>query len=195
MKLLVGLGNPGEKYKDTRHNIGFVVVDALVSQVSNFQYPISNWVLSKNAKALYCNTRIKGQKIEFIKPQSFMNESGHSVRYAYKKHSIKTHDLYVIHDDLDIKLGEYKIQKGVGPKLHYGISSIEKELGMSDFWRVRIGVDNRANDKEQRTMGEPSYAKATAGKDYVLQNFSEIEVPIVSDVVKEVVMELTSRLE
>ena len=179
-KLTVGLGNPGEKYTNTRHNVGFMVIDAIASQISNFQFPISNWAESRNAKALYCSARIKGKEIEFVKPWTFMNQSGLSVRYAYKKHSLKPDDLYVIHDDLDLRLGTYKIQKGVGPKLHNGIDSIERELGTKVFWRVRVGVDNRTDDKEQRTKGEK----------YVLENFSEEEFRVLNTTIEKIVKDV-----
>lgn len=93
-------------------------------------------------------------------------------------YKIPTTNIYVIHDDLDLRLGEYKIQKGVGPKLHYGIQSIEEKLGNSDFWRIRIGVDNR--EPKNRTQGET----------YVLQEFTEEEKEILNKTLDKVVIDL-----
>jgi len=89
-------------------------------------------------------------------------------------------DLYIVHDDLDIKLGEYKIQKGKGPKVHKGINSIEKALGTDDFWRVRVGVDNR--DSNNRTPGEQ----------YVLQDFTSEEKEILDKVLDETCKKLAT---
>src|SRR4030042_1472406 len=162
MKLIVGLGNPGEKYKNTRHNVGFVVLDAIASQITNeYQYQDIKFQKSKNAKAEYLSFKIGDETIELIKPLTFMNSSGFSVAYGKNKHKVPVENIYVIHDDLDIKLGEYKIQKGVGPKLHYGIASIEKELGIGDFWRIRMGVDNRSIDNR------------VSGEEYVLEDFEK----------------------
>jgi PTH1 family peptidyl-tRNA hydrolase len=106
-----------------------------------------------------------------------MNESGLAVsKIAF--YEINLSDIYIIHDDLDIKLGEYKIQKGIGPQLHYGISSIENRLGKKDFWRIRIGVDNR--DLENRIPGE----------EYVLQDFNSQEKKTIDQTVDKIITEL-----
>lgn len=98
------------------------------------------------------------------KTDTFMNDSGKFVRKLVNKGQVAGSDLYIVHDDLDIPLGQYKIQFGVGPKVHYGIQSVERELGTKDFWRVRVGVDNRdPNDR-------------MAGEDYVLQDFTGEEL-------------------
>ena len=156
MKLIIGLGNPGEKYKNNRHNVGYMVVDRIVGR--------RKWEESKNGKLLYSWLGKNNEKTEIIKPLTYMNNSGQSVDCAYKKHSeLRLEDLYIIHDDLDIKLGDYKIQYGLGPKLHHGIKSIEEELGTSDFWRVRVGVDNR------------NVSNRVSGEEYVLQDFTDEE--------------------
>ncbi|MBU1071203.1 aminoacyl-tRNA hydrolase, partial [Patescibacteria group bacterium] len=114
MKLIVGLGNIGEKYKNTRHNVGFMVVDELEKHKEDLG------------------------KVMLVKPATFMNESGRAVAKMVRFYKLDLDNLYVVHDDLDLKLGEYKIQKGVGPKVHNGILSVEKELGDKEFWRVRV---------------------------------------------------------
>lgn len=109
-----------------------------------------------------------------------MNSSGEAVNKLANYYSLVPSALFVAHDDLDLPLGEYKIQKGVGPKLHNGINSIEQTLGSSDFWRIRIGVDNR--DPNNRIPGE----------DYVLQDFSKEEMESLKIVFKKIGQELKS---
>lgn len=140
MKLLVGLGNPGAKYEQTRHNVGFMFLDYLKQQQK----------LDKQVKTL--------------KPDTYMNRSGIAVAKELSFYKLLPADLMVIHDDLDLKLGEFKIQLGKGPKLHNGIESVEQSIGSKDFYRVRIGVDNRAPDNR------------VAGEAYVLQNFTDDEL-------------------
>ncbi len=184
MKLIVGLGNPGEKYANTRHNVGFMVVDKLVTSNK------AQVTRSPDKKLVTCY--LLHNSIILAKPQTFMNESGNAVKKLMVHFRVKLPELWIIHDDLDIRLGDFKIQKGVGPKLHYGIRSIEEELGTEEFWRVRIGVDNR--DSDNRIQGEPSFAKATEGKEYVLQNFTEDEKLILDKVIEKVISELNDRV-
>lgn len=166
MKLVIGLGNPGEKYKENRHNVGFMVLDKLNKK---------SWQKSKSGLLLYSWYR---SDIELIKPQTFMNDSGVAVRYAVNKHKIKTSNLYIIHDDLDLPLGTWKIQFAKGPKDNGGINSIEQVLGTKDFWRIRVGVDNR--NSEARTSGE----------EYVLEDFTEDEKTILDKVINEICKKL-----
>lgn len=159
MKLVIGLGNPGREYKKSRHNIGHMIIDELN--------------ISK-AK------RINGFKA--VKTDTFMNKSGNFAKKLVDQYKINMSDLWIIHDDLDIKLGDYKIQFAKGPKDHNGILSIEEKLGTQDFWRVRIGVDNREPDNR------------VAGEQYVLEDFTEAEIEPLSQVIKKVVKDLYGRL-
>lgn len=170
MKLIVGLGNPGEKYKGTRHNIGFLVIEKFQIDI----FPNFPWKFERKFNA---EVSMAGEMI-LVKPQTFMNNSGGSVSSLASFYKIPKNNIYVIHDDLDIKLGEVKLQFAVGPKLHYGVTSIEEKLGTKDFWRLRIGVDNR--ELNNRVEGE----------DYVLQNFSDDEEKIVSEVIIKAVKDL-----
>ena len=166
MKLVVGLGNFGDKYKDNRHNVGFMVVDALASRMVNDQ-----WSKADKLQSLIISHQ---PSILLAKPFTMMNNSGEAVLALTTYYKILPTDVYVIHDDLDIALGEYKVQKGVGPKLHNGILSVEEKLGKPGFWRIRIGVDNRSSDN--RTPGEA----------YVLQDFLPEEHEIITRVVNKV---------
>lgn len=184
MKIIIGLGNPGKKYKNTRHNVGFMVLDALASKISNFQFPISNKFSNYNFQLLNkFNAEICiFDDLLLAKPNTFMNDSGNSVSKLATFYKIHATDIWVIHDDLDIKLGSYKIQQGHGPRLHNGVNSIEKKLKSENFWRVRIGVDNR--DPNNKISGE----------EYVLQDFNSEEYEILKGVVSGVVIELTERI-
>lgn len=156
MKLIIGLGNPGSKYVHNRHNVGHMVIDELQP-----------------------TTRIKGLIIK--KTDSFMNNSGFFVKKQLSKYpSVTTSDLYIIHDDLDIQLGAFKIQLGKGPKVHNGLNDIYEKLGSDQFWHVRVGVDNR--DPENRTKGDV----------YVLQDFTEEEKMVLNRVIKQICNQLVA---
>src|SRR3972149_7107899 len=122
MKLIIGLGNPGEKYKNTRHNVGWMVIDALTSQI-------------RNSKSEILNKRMHHSvgKIQIFKSKNFMNDSGVFVAELTKRYSLNPNHLYVVHDDLDIPLGTFKIQFGRGPKDHNGIKSVNEELGTNEY--------------------------------------------------------------
>lgn len=183
MKLIVGLGNPGEKYKNNRHNVGAMFVDYLLHEARSMKHKtqesLSEWKLDKKLEAKIYKAKVNDKKIILTKPQTFMNLSGQAViklASCFMLHVSR--DLYVAHDDLDITLGKFKIQTGVGPKLHNGLLSIEEKLGTKDFWRIRIGVDNRGPETKM------------SGEAYVLQDFTLEE----SGVVEKVFYEIFNRL-
>jgi PTH1 family peptidyl-tRNA hydrolase len=152
MKLVVGLGNPGTKFKNTRHNVGFLVVDSLP----------------------------KRRKFLTLKPDKFMNRSGLVLKSFLKKNpKIDLKNVYVVHDDLDIELGKYKISFTKGPKVHNGLANIYEQLGTKDFWHVRIGIDNR------QTTGFKGM-----GEEYVLSTFRSEEREMITKVIDKVVKEL-----
>lgn len=169
MILLVGLGNPGEKFKNTRHNIGFLVIDALARNLQISEFKQRKKHLAQIAKK---------EDLLLLKPLTLMNSSGKSVKNIVDQYKVNMPNLWVIHDDLDIDLGSYKIQKAKGPKEHKGINSIENSLGKDDFWRVRVGVENRVSDNR------------TSGEEYVLKKFSDEEMKIVSTVIDKIVKAL-----
>ncbi|OIO46044.1 MAG: aminoacyl-tRNA hydrolase [Parcubacteria group bacterium CG1_02_37_51] len=132
MKLLIGLGNPGKQYDQTRHNIGFMVLDNLAGK--------NKWHTSKKANALYLWQEIADQEVELFKPQTFMNASGLAVALAMKKHNLEPKDIIVIHDDKDLLLGDIRTQTDRSAAGHNGIKSIIEHLGTQDFTRIRIGI-------------------------------------------------------
>ncbi|MFZ3301618.1 MAG: aminoacyl-tRNA hydrolase [Microgenomates group bacterium] len=152
MKVIVGLGNPGIKYVNNRHNVGHMVIDEL-----------------QNLKL----------KDKILKSDKYMNDSGLFIKKLKEKYpKMQLNDLYIIHDDLDIPLGSFKVQFGKGPKVHNGLNDIYEKIGTSEFWHVRVGVDNR--DPENRA----------SGYDYVLEDFSNEEKLVLNGVFKQICNQL-----
>lgn len=136
----MGLGNPGRRYKDTPHNAGFEFVSSFRDLLESKGYSISTWELQKSTNSIICEAQ-KDEKVEFVLalPQTFMNLSGRAVKKLLEK---KKYDLVILsHDDLDILVGKYKIQKGKSPKQHNGILDVEQTVDSKDFLRVRIGIE------------------------------------------------------
>lgn len=136
MKLIVGLGNPGDKYKLNRHNVGFMAVDYLIDEFN------ASKVSSKFKGELF-----KSDEFLFLKPMTFMNLSGESVVLVKNFYKIDNDDIIVIHDDIDLKLGALRFKRGGGSGGHNGLKSIDAHIG-NDYWRVRIGV-GRPERKEE----------------------------------------------
>jgi peptidyl-tRNA hydrolase, PTH1 family len=170
-KIIIGLGNPGVDYKNTRHNAGVMLVDKLYeSRFMNYEYGF------RRKKDIYV---YESSEMVLVKTANiFMNESGKIIQ-ELKYMDFGFDNIYVVHDDLDIKLGEYKIQMGKGPKEHNGVISIEQALGTKEFWRVRIGVENRAG-------GE-------SGEQYVLERFTSEERTILDGVSEEICKKLIEK--
>ena len=143
MKLIVGLGNPEKKYEKTRHNVGWMVLDALAEN--------QNWQESKKAHALYQKMEISGHAVELIKPTTYMNNSGEAVAYAQKKHNLEADDIIVVHDDKDIPLGTVKVQKERGNAGHNGVRSIVEHLKSNAFTRIRVGTASENKRKMEDT--------------------------------------------
>lgn len=176
--LIVGLGNPGDKYKENRHNAGFILLEYLISELTGSR--VNELKFDSKLDANTLQITVKGLKYIFAEPQTYMNASGTAVQKILNYYKIPVENLTVIHDDLDIKLGEYKIQRGSGPKQHNGISSIEDSLGTRDYNRVRVGIENRPEDLK------------ISGEDYVLSNFRPDEKEVFS---KEVFPEIAKDLD
>lgn len=174
-KLIVGLGNPGDKYIGTRHNIGFYILEDLFADVERKGNAFTSWKFDKKFNANISKGEINGQKIILAMPQTFMNNSGETVKALLEFFKITPENLTVIHDDKDIKLGEFKIHRDRGAAGHNGVISIMTNIGTSDFNRIRVGVKN---DEEQ--------GKMTTEK-FVLGKFSRDEMVILENlIVKEI---------
>jgi PTH1 family peptidyl-tRNA hydrolase len=137
MKLIVGLGNHGKKYEKTRHNLGFMVVEALV-QMEN-----GEWKMEKKFNS---QLSIINSQLLLAKPQTLMNASGFAVVKLANFYKIKPEDLWVIHDDVDLPLGKLKIVRERGSAGHRGVISIIEQLGTTDFVRFRLGIGHPKRD-------------------------------------------------
>jgi len=133
MYLIVGLGNPEEDYSQTRHNMGFNVINKIAKEY-NIQ------INQKKFEGLFGTGIIEEQKVILLKPQTFMNLSGRSIKQCMDFYKIDIEDLIVIYDDMDIDKGKVKIRKLGGPGTHNGMRSIVENIGTQNFSRVRVGI-------------------------------------------------------
>lgn len=164
MKCIVGLGNPGLKYKKTRHNIGFHVVDHLAKR-HGFKIKKSGF------QSLYTEERLNGEKIILVKPQTYMNLSGHAVKEIVQFYKLDLEDVVVIYDDLDLPKGRIRLRQTGGHGGHNGIRSIIDQTGTKQFNRIRFGI------------GRPEVPMDTV--DYVLGKFSKEELHLIDDAVEK----------
>lgn len=147
LKLIVGLGNPGKEYFETRHNVGFMVLDKL-----KYKFNLNEWKQKKGG--FYTEYKAGQEKIILLKPQKFINLSGEVVREYIKYFKINTEDIVIIHDDVDLKLGKIKLVQSGGSGGHNGIKNIEENIKTKEYKRIKIGVDK---------------SKIKATKDHVLE--------------------------
>jgi PTH1 family peptidyl-tRNA hydrolase len=144
IRLIVGLGNPGPEYEQTRHNAGFWVIDNLAGSA-----------LSREARfnALAAKTRIAGNEVWLLEPQTYMNRSGQSVGALARFYKIAPDEVLVVHDELDLPPGSAKIKKGGSSGGHNGLKDITAALGTQDYWRLRIGIGHpRSMNLQQQVV-------------------------------------------
>ncbi len=134
IKLIVGLGNPGRQYEQTRHNAGFLLLDRLVADCGG------NWVVDARFQGLLAVCSYGGRKVHMLKPQTYMNKSGESVGKVARYYKIDPCDILVVHDELDFEEGLVRIKKGGGHAGHNGLRDIIAHLGSNDFVRLRVGI-------------------------------------------------------
>lgn len=159
--LMVGLGNPGHRYETTRHNIGFMALEALAAQ-------LEIELKQKSFNSLWGKGTIAGNNILLAEPQTFMNLSGTAVRQLQSFFKTEISNLVIIHDDLDLPFGSIRLKAGGGTAGHKGLASIESNLGTSEFIRVRLGI------------GKPVDKSRIEG--YVLEPFRKEEQIVLPDV-------------
>lgn len=157
MYLIVGLGNPGAEYRFNRHNVGFLMVDILHQAYGTSDFQKNKW------HGYMAEGSIAGQKILFLKPQTYMNLSGPAVSGPSNFYKIPLDKVIVIHDELDIPPADIRVKKGGGNGGHNGLKSIDAHLG-KDYWRLRIGI------------GHPGVKDMVSG--YVLSNLPQKELPL-----------------
>jgi PTH1 family peptidyl-tRNA hydrolase len=142
IKLLVGLGNPGPEYEQTRHNAGFWLLDAYARALE------VSWALDHRFFGLLGRADVSGHKVWLLKPQTFMNQSGQSVGTLARFFKINPNEILVAHDELDLEPGQVKVKFGGGHAGHNGLRDIHAQLGSADYWRFRLGVGH-PGDKSQ----------------------------------------------
>ena len=140
MKLVVGLGNKGREYENTRHNMGFMLIDRYL------QYKNITDKFKEKFNAIYIETTINNEKVIFIKPMTYMNNSGIAVRAFVDFYKLNSEDILVISDDLDLDLGKFRLRRNGSSGGHNGLKSIISHLGTDNFKRLRIGISNDKDD-------------------------------------------------
>lgn len=163
MKLIVGLGNPGERYESTRHNVGFMVVERFLKDyepVSKTVWDNSVKFKSDIASLEWQPTRGRLVKLILAKPKTYMNNSGLAVSLISQYLNIPVSDIWIVHDDIDLPLGSMKIRFGGGTAGHHGVESILKSLGTDKFWRFRMGIGT----KSQKSTLRPPFGFAQGGR-------------------------------
>ncbi|MGL4667624.1 MAG: aminoacyl-tRNA hydrolase [Saezia sp.] len=134
IKLLVGLGNPGLEYQDTRHNAGFMWIDLLAEKLGVSLH------MEKAYYGFLARTQLEGQTIWLLQPQTYMNRSGQSVSALARFFKILPDQILVVHDELDLPPGQSKLKFGGSPAGHNGLKDIDAQLGSRDYWRLRLGI-------------------------------------------------------
>ena len=163
MKLIVGLGNPGSEYSNTRHNVGFEIIDKYLNKY--------NLVSNKTKfEGIYIDTVINNNKVIFLKPQKYMNLSGEVVKKYVDYFKIDINDILIIHDDLDQEIGKIKLKQNSSSGGHNGIKNIENNLNTKNYKRLKIGISNNKNVNT---------------KDYVLGKFSKEERKILDKTIEK----------
>lgn len=171
MKLIVGLGNPGEKYKKTRHNMGFMVVEKLASII---ECSGPSWKYEEKFKSEI----LKVDDLILAKPRTFMNNSGMAVSLLTSYFKLSTFDLWVVHDDIDLPLGSIRIRLGGSFGGHRGVESVIEKLGTDKFWRFRLGINSHLSLMDHELHKKERIKNV---EDYVLGEFPKEEAGKVKD--------------
>jgi len=165
LAIVVGLGNPGERYRGTRHNVGFWVLDRLAER-SRTAFRAEGEL---RRYAWDAQARLAGKSVVLAKPRTYMKRSGRAVSALCRTYSFEPEQLLIVHDDADLEIGRLRIRKGGGAGGHNGVRSLIEVLGNSDFTRIRVGVRGPERDEEELA-------------DYVLSDFSKEDRPVVEQV-------------
>jgi len=174
MKLLVGLGNPGKEYENTRHNIGFMVID-------NFAKAKSLPSFKSKFQGLYSIYEQQEEKIILLKPQSFINLSGEVIKKYINYYKINLSDIFIIHDDLDLPFGRFKLKPQGTSAGHNGLKNIELHLGTKDYKRLKIGISNNKNiDTKDYVLG-----KLTKSEQKIIDDLLPVTTKIIEDYTKD----------
>jgi peptidyl-tRNA hydrolase, PTH1 family len=179
MKVILGLGNPGPQYADTRHNIGFMLIDRLRRTRTGpppSEMPRDHWFVGYQAQ-------MHGQQVLLVKPQTYMNRSGIAAQAILRLYQMSPEQMIVVYDDLDLEVGRLRIRKKGGHGGHKGIKSCMEWVGTSDFVRMRLGIGRPEPD----TPATPEDAGRNQIVEYVLQPFQQDELPVIHEVLERAV--------
>ncbi|MEK7525575.1 MAG: aminoacyl-tRNA hydrolase [Patescibacteria group bacterium] len=187
LKLIVGIGNPDQEYHETRHNIGFVILEKLAKKIeaNEFENDLKSNALT--AKGKFERDGKKSVSVLLVEPQTFVNKSGDAVSALARKNKIKAQDVIIIQDDLDIPFGNVKLSFDKNSGGHRGIESIIKALKTKKFYRIRIGTGVRALDKARQQSDKK---RDEFVKDFVLKKFTPSEREEIKNLFKETLKRL-----
>ena len=158
--IVVGLGNPGPKYANTRHNAGYLCIDELASR-----HGVA--LNDKRKAALLGEGRVGGRRVALVKPRTFMNLSGEAVRYALDRYRVRADAVLVVLDDLDLPLGKIRLRERGGSGGHNGLNSINAALGTSDYARLRVGIGRPDGETVGYVLGAFTPEERTAARDAI----------------------------
>lgn len=167
MKLIIGLGNPGDKYKQTRHNVGRWILDVLQIKLES-----SGWRVNNKLEASISKATIDNEKIALVKPNTMMNNSGRSVAKVMAYYKAELIDLIVVYDEAELPLGKVRFRRGGKTAGHNGLASVIHHLNSGDFWRFRAGIANEFKEKQDLST-------------FVLSKFNSLEINLAMAVIDE----------
>jgi len=176
MKIIIGLGNPGKEYEETRHNVGFMLIDNLQKK-----WLLPDFEFNKKFNSEISKGTIDGLDIMLVKPQSFMNLSGEAARSILDFYKLAPEDILVIHDDLDIVIGKYKIATDSSSAGHNGIKDLIEKLGTQAFTRIRVGIGEEKDGAIVCRLG---------AHDFVLGKFKEEEIEKINSIKEKILEEI-----
>ncbi len=194
MKLIVGLGNPGSQYQKTRHNIGFMVVEQFLKDFESTKDTVwtnNNKFKSDVAEITWQPKQSTAERVILVKPKTYMNNSGMAVAALAQFYKIDPSDMWIVHDEVDLQLGSFRIRQGGGSAGHRGIESILAVFPEGNFWRFRCGIgrpETIANNKLQ-------IANRKGIDDYVLGDFNHEEHGKVRELIKHAAKAIETGLE
>lgn len=179
--IIVGLGNKGEEYQKTRHNVGFIILDKFQKD-----FHFKDWVLSSKNKGEIAEGKISKFKVRLLKPHTMMNGSGNAVKTLVKSKK-SAQNLIVIHDDLDLGLGDFKIVYNRGAGGHRGVKSVQRILGTNEFIRIKVGLSpTTTSGKVRKPKGDQKVL------DFIIGDFRKRELEKLKKVSKDIVSALES---
>lgn len=184
MKIIVGLGNPGDKYKETRHNAGFMFLDKLACHKDmSVVGECANFNLEKKFESEIAEISANGQRLILAKPQTFMNLSGQAVRKILDFYKAEIKDIVVVYDDKDLPLGNVRVRESGSSGGHRGVQSIIEHLGTEDFKKIRLGIAPIGGDQDNTTNLRPGFDTTK----YVLEKFDQREKEMIEQEISETV--------